>query len=324
MTLYLFKDMLNRTHYKRLSSARRTTLVQPLNYNDVEIVVEDDRVLNVPNRLQNLPGIIYIAGERIEYFIKEGNVLKQLRRGTLGTGVREVYPAGTLVQDIGTSETIPYKDTSIIEQLESDGTTVEYTLKNITPTLVGSSVAANNSWYRNTIPSNYGQSNDIEILVGGYLILGDWLSNTSYSLGDIVIVGSYYFRCITAHTSSSSFEADSTNWKFFVGNARLKKHPHKLHNVNIHYESPEGDVQFEADFAVKGTKAVRLTNVLASGTKFNVVKKTLTKWEDTNSSLYGSSNAIAKFILADLELVNNVTDAGGQQLTDNDGNTLEL
>jgi hypothetical protein len=319
-----FKDMLNRTHYKRLSAARRTTLAQALNYNDVEIVVEDDRVLNAPNKTKNLPGIIYVAGERIEYYIKEGNVLKQLRRGTLGTGIKTVYAAGTVVQDIGASETIPYKDTTIVEQLESDGVSLTYPLKNITPTLEASTVAVHNTWYRDTISTSYGQSNDVEVLVGGYKVLGDWLSNTAYSLGDVVIVGSYYFRCATAHTSSSSFDSDSANWKFFIGNIRLNKKPYKVHNVNIHYESPEGDVQFEADFSVNGTKSIKLTNVLADGTKFNVIKKTLTRWEDPNSSLYGSTNPITSFILADVDLVNTITDANGQQLTDDDGNILEL
>ena len=328
-----FKDMLNRTHYKRLSVSRRTELAEPLHYNDVKIEVLDDRVLNKPNPNKNLPGIIYVDGERIEYFIKEGKVLRQLRRGTLGTGVKSVYPAGTTVQDIGTSETIPYKDTTIVEQFESDGSTLVYSLKNIAPSLETSTTVVNNTWYRETIPSNHGQSNDIEILVGGYQILGDWAPNYAYSQGDVVIVGSYYFRCLTAHTSSASFETDTAKWKFFVGNTRLKKNPYKLHNVNIHYESPEGDVQFEADFAVDGINygtttiphyKIRLTNVLSNGTKFNVIKKTLTRWEDPNSSLKDSTNAIAKFILADLDLIDNITDNNGQPLTDNDGNILEL
>ena len=52
-----------------------------------------------------------------------------------------------------------------------------------------------------------------------------------------------------------------------------------MHNVGIHSESPEGDVQFDPDFAVDGeTTAVRLTNALDQGVKVTVVKKTGRLW----------------------------------------------
>ena len=34
-------------------------------------------------------GVLFINGERIEYFVKDGNSLQQLRRGTMGTGVKD-------------------------------------------------------------------------------------------------------------------------------------------------------------------------------------------------------------------------------------------
>jgi len=37
------------------------------------------------------PGIIFIAGERIEYYEANGNVLGKLVRGTLGTGAGSIY-----------------------------------------------------------------------------------------------------------------------------------------------------------------------------------------------------------------------------------------
>jgi len=81
-----FKDMLNRTHFKRLDIAP-AKLAQALNYYDLRIELDDASELSEPNKGQNLPGVIFIAGERIEYFVKESNTLRQLRRGTLGTGV---------------------------------------------------------------------------------------------------------------------------------------------------------------------------------------------------------------------------------------------
>jgi len=54
--------------------------------------------------------VIFIEGERIEYFVKEENTLRQLRRGTLGTGVKDTYATDTKVFDQNISKTVPYKD----------------------------------------------------------------------------------------------------------------------------------------------------------------------------------------------------------------------
>ena len=515
-----FKDILNRVHYKRLSEARQTTLAEDLNWNDMTITVVRGSVLSNPNPAKRLPGIIEIFGERIEYYKREKNVLSQIRRGTLGTGIRTVYVAGTLVQDIGKTETIPYRDTTYIEQhttLSTWKTSLNYTLGDIvsyngyryecivahtstnafesikwtklasdleysfkvTPTLDTNSVGLNNSWYRKTIlvsttaqdvevdnyyvitklgtsdfravgasanqvgvkfragisnvtagsfvvgnqykistigrtnwvdigavstalvtgsitgntltvtdvtsgelavgtyitgeglvlgtyitefntgdggegtytvnfgqtvvsttitgqpevetiftatgpgqangtaqwvkgttgtgtldlvtyqsvPRTYGQSNDIEMFVGGYDVQGEWISSLSYNVGDIVVVGSYNYRCVAAHTSGESFIDDIDNWEYFTGNIRLSKVPYKVHNVKNHYESPEGDVQFEAEFSVDGeNSAVRLTNRLTEGTKITLVKRTGAVWADLGASLAHSNNPIAKFI----------------------------
>ena len=123
-----FKDMLNRTHYKRLNSNTVTELAQDLSVYDLRIEVADGTKLGEPNKSNNVPGIIWINGERIEYFIKEGNTLRQIRRGTLGTGVAEVHLTGEKVQDQGVSETIPYKDETISSVYTADTSTNRYVL----------------------------------------------------------------------------------------------------------------------------------------------------------------------------------------------------
>jgi hypothetical protein len=106
-----FKDMLNRTHYKRLSKDDQYTLAEPLNWYDRTItVIENDGNLPTPDPKGKIPGVIFIEGERIEFFRREDNVLKQLRRGTLGTGVKDQYPAGTQFYNQSIDSTIPYKD----------------------------------------------------------------------------------------------------------------------------------------------------------------------------------------------------------------------
>jgi hypothetical protein len=119
-----FKDMLNRVVYKRLSKNKQTVLQEDLNYNDLTITVQDASNFDKPNLLQKKPGVIEISGERIEYYQINGNVLSQIRRGTLGTGTAKKYISGTVVQEIGPSETIPYTDSQNITKLISTGNKV--------------------------------------------------------------------------------------------------------------------------------------------------------------------------------------------------------
>jgi len=122
-----FKDMLNRTHFKRLDSAA-TTLSQDLNYYDLRIEVIDGTKLPEPNKGKNIPGVIFIEGERIEYLVKEGNLLRQLRRGTLGTGTKDIINAGTNIFDQGISKTIPYRDQIITQNFTTDGISSNFAL----------------------------------------------------------------------------------------------------------------------------------------------------------------------------------------------------
>ena len=106
-----FKDMLNRTHYKRLSKDDQYTLAEPLNWYDRTItVLETEGNLPTPDPKGKIPGVLFIDGERIEFFRRDGNVLKQLRRGTLGTGIKDSYDAGIKFYNQSIDSTIPYKD----------------------------------------------------------------------------------------------------------------------------------------------------------------------------------------------------------------------
>ena len=464
-----FKDMLNRIHYKRLNYNKQTLLVRDLRQNDLTIEVKDASTFDKPTPSKNKPGIVEINGERIEYFTIKGNTLGQLRRGTLGTGTPSIHRVGAYVQDIGPSETIPYVDSSTIDQLvytagsavnltftptkasdvwtydpnfvssiptdsqsgsalvnryevlsyisktgtttyqvtfmvsttktpvvgtlytvsgnsntnyngihickssssvnpksititEADSNTNRFKMANTnvltvnTPIVftqpVFGNVTSNAVYYileivnstqftisetRNgdvfelstsigtfmlatignysiitleyvTDPEVYGtgdtsiktttfgQSNDIEVFVGGYDVSATWEPNTQYLIEDIVNVGSYTYRCITNHTSAVTFSKDSTKWKFFIGNIRLKKKPYKVFNVNQHPESPEGDVQFDADFSVDGvTKSIRLTNDLASGIHITVIKRTGSIW-DSALTIRNDNTSLANFI----------------------------
>ena len=128
----IFKDILNRYHYKRINSAKEYQLQSNLNWYDLNIVLKDSAGLDDPNRESGLPGIIFINGERIEYYVKKGNVLSQLQRGTLGTGIPEVHLTTSRVFHQGGSETIPYQDTTYTQNFTGDNSSTTFVL-NWTP-----------------------------------------------------------------------------------------------------------------------------------------------------------------------------------------------
>ena len=123
----IFKDMLNRTFYKRISKTATTELVDDLVDTIDYIQVKDGSVLPDPDASNNMPGVIFIDKERIEYFTKSGNTLGQLRRGTLGTGIKD-HSDGTLVVDASGTQTIPYADTIYTNTFTGDGSTVVFEL----------------------------------------------------------------------------------------------------------------------------------------------------------------------------------------------------
>ena len=123
----IFKDMLNRTFYKRISKTATTELVDDVTDTIKTIQVKDGTVLSEPNAAMNMPGVIFIDKERIEYFTKSGNTLGQLKRGTLGTGIKD-HSDGTSVVDASGTQTIPYVDTVYTNTFTGDGSTVIFTL----------------------------------------------------------------------------------------------------------------------------------------------------------------------------------------------------
>jgi len=119
-----FKDMLNRTHYKKLGKVFR--LGNDLKFDDTVIEVEDASELPQPDYNTKTPGVIFLDKERIEYFIKDGNQLKQLRRGTLGTGVKQSYSAGTVFMEQGRSNNLPYRDQTDTVSFVGDAITFSF------------------------------------------------------------------------------------------------------------------------------------------------------------------------------------------------------
>ena len=158
----IHKDMLNVFHYNRFSKAE-CRLAKQLNYYDTSIEVNDATELSQPIAGRNLPGIIFIAGERIEYMSKIGNILSQLRRGAHGTSIAESYTVNTVIVDVGYREIIPYNETQQRTDFTSDGSTLMIGPLEFVP----SKGTRSSTWYRDTIPTTYGPCDQIEVFAAG-------------------------------------------------------------------------------------------------------------------------------------------------------------
>jgi hypothetical protein len=176
----IFKDMLNNYHYKRHARSNDIKLLKDLFYYDTSIEVTDSSLLGTPILNRNIPGVIIINGERIEYFEKNGNILSQLRRGSLGTAIAEKHDIGSFVIDVGAIETLPYLETQERTDFISDGSSLLIGPLDFVPPIANENTTLRqnwrSTWIRETIPEEFGPCDNIEIFVGGKRLRKDPLA----------------------------------------------------------------------------------------------------------------------------------------------------
>jgi hypothetical protein len=99
MTLgYRITTLANGDHeYRAIGGANCTVLTQDLHYDDNEIYVADASKLSQPNASTTTPGVVYINGEKITYYVRDlvRNTLGQLGRGVAVTGTPLVHDSGS-------------------------------------------------------------------------------------------------------------------------------------------------------------------------------------------------------------------------------------
>lgn len=174
----IFKDMLNNYHYKRYSKDNNLRLAKELKYFDTSIEVIGGELLSIPQPLRNIPGVVCINNERIEYLAKTGNVLSQLRRGSLGTGIAEVHDVDSYVIDAGPTETVPYTEAQEKTDFISDGSSLLIGPLNFVP-----AQAVRAQWSRQDIPAEYGPCDEVEVFVAGRRLKKDSVDMYSEDLG---------------------------------------------------------------------------------------------------------------------------------------------
>ena len=175
----IHKDMLNISYYKRYSIGS-IFLTKDLTYYDQTIEVNDASSLDEPILSKNIPGIIEISGEKIQYMSKQGNVLGQLRRGALGTAIGTVYSTGTTLSNLGYTENIPYSDSQERTDFVSDGSSLVVGPLDFVP-----AKSSRNNWTRTTIPSDFGPSDIIEVFVAGKRLRKDPITVYDETLGSV-------------------------------------------------------------------------------------------------------------------------------------------
>jgi hypothetical protein len=122
-----------------------------------------------PSANRNLPGILEINNERIEYLNRTGNVLSGLRRGTQGSAIAEIHASDSFVVDVSIAESVPYNEAQIRNDFVSDGSSLLIGPLDYIPT------KSDRDFYRVvnaqgeylSIPSNYGCCDEIEVFVAG-------------------------------------------------------------------------------------------------------------------------------------------------------------
>ena len=102
-----WENMLDEVQYNIIGTEYITELSQDLNVDDTNIHVLDASRLSVPDPSKNIPGVIFIDGERIEYYDinTTTNTLSRLRRATYGTGIKQ-HSIGEKVYDSGKNSLI--------------------------------------------------------------------------------------------------------------------------------------------------------------------------------------------------------------------------
>jgi len=320
----IYKDMLNITHYNRYSLGE-IKLAADLNYYDTEILVTDASMLDNPIANRNIPGAISINNERIEYLTKTGNILGQLRRGSMGSAIGVNYPAGTRLSNAGASDIISYSDTQEKEDFISGGP-VTFVYDGSTHFELNSKVEYGNGNKDNlivTVNDKTIKSSSYTLTAtstGGFVILStpvqyedgtnialaanDVISVTSLLVGPLSFVPLLSDRAFTARSSIPTEFRMCDQIDVFVGGRRLRKDALKVYSEELGASSPGADTIVAPEFSVDGiNNYIRITEPVSAGTRILVIRKTGRIWYDraeTTASkgitLLDNINPIAKFI----------------------------
>jgi hypothetical protein len=313
----IHKDMLNVYRYTRFGTDKKITLAKPLYYYDNEIELTDASKLFDPISNRNIPGTVFIAGERINYFSIEGNTLKQLRRGANGSSIADVYAQGTEVADLSVVESLPYNENQDRTDFISTGETT-YIFNGNTREFV----------FNDLLKVGNGNSDDVVVKINNLVIDDYEISITedvatlsigeevSIEVGDIVSINSLligmleYVPARSLRDFSHNRTTIPTRYglcdeiEVFVGGRRLRKDSLEAYDELLGVDSPLADRVLEAEFSVDNENSyIRVTEPIPAGVRVTVIRRTGSTWYDKGENvaslgktLWENNSQILRFV----------------------------
>lgn len=307
----VFNDIFGRRHFKRLSKHNSTKLAQPLSYTDTEIYVEDASVLTPPSVSRRLPGVVTIAGERIEFYKVQGNVLSQLRRSTLGTGPAFYLEANTKVIDQGINQTIPFAEQMLVQNtLTTTATT--YTISTLSNSIIGDGITLSVGLPSTTIDKTvaiaaaeealrlYSEGSTVTNLL--YDLNGDFIVDPTDVIGYQILADGGTLPYVPAAWSNylSLFEKTypipaTDQVAVYYGGRLLKKAGTFYHDTTKAYDSPNyniiGNVTATTDLTDSTSVAFTIGNAyIVTSTNQVWVYKNSTELDAINGFVYRGLN----------------------------------
>ena len=337
----MFKDMLGKTTYTRFSLANTTYLTQPLYPLDTEIHVADASILTAPIASQNIPGVVLINFERIEFYQIDGNVLKQITRGTLGTGINGVLDYGTDVVDQGTTQEFWTSENPNIQYIYTTAGTDTYTISksdfDIALPNTSTTILSNGITLISGIPLN----DQVDVYLGGYQLRKDsvFIHDTTVAL-DSISTGSIRGNITEFSTSTlqslnanpgDSYIDDNTGkiWTYTITRTDDIRYPGWVYS-GLTKVQPEFNI-----FNNGSVQTIHLNNTVSDNLELAIVAKTsgsedfntvispgttVPLWNSTTTNaifLKGSPTVLPKGLFTVLE--NALTDEQGRPLTNEHG-----
>ncbi len=265
----IFNDIFDRKHYKRLSKKNTTVLTKSLELTDTEIHVADASTLSPPLMSKKIPGVVIIDGERIEYRLLDGNVLKQLRRATLGTSPSTHLPIGTKVLDQGPNQTIPYNEGYLKQVMLTTSSTATYVISGVdvitTATIGGDQVISRGIILSTT--STIHPIDQIEVYYGGRRLRkeGTYYQDTSISFDspEANIVGFTSTTLLLPSTDviSTAYVVTETNHVWVYTGSIEKDAVNGYVYKGLKYAEPEFSVTVSIDTSTAATYATTATQM---------------------------------------------------------------
>jgi hypothetical protein len=345
----IFNDILGNTQFTRLSKNNTTYLIEPLYFTDTSFRVADASVLSQPLVEENVPGVVIIAGERIEFFQIDytTNTISQLRRATLGTGPHYYLEHGTKVIDQGYNQQIPFKENILIQNTFTNTLTNIYAIS--TESLKRTYVNDTSTFIQCdgiVLSTATDAINQISVYYGGDLLrkTGAFYQETTATYDGVslsnIIATTATLSMLTATVAivGDAYHVLDTNevWVYTGYGFESSVAPGYRYS-GIKYRPAEFNVNTQTHSLVLNTASITLID----GVKLSIVKRQYSSADSWNTVINGttqtlsildSDTVVARFLQAEpAELPDsyyyggdpNVTDASGEALTDEDGHPLE-